>query len=282
MPFLDELAGWLVGAGVGVLNHDIFVSSAAIVPPGDGPYLILVETGGSGSSKTQNNTATENPTAQISCRAKKYAAARTMLNAAYEAFGGANGVYNVSLGGTFYLKVTARQNPTDVGLDGAGRAMVAYNVDAERGAATVPPTPPFAPATIFQLIEDLGGDSFAFVNPAVADQYLSGAAFDKLVPDSVPVLLNAANLYAGSYYLEASARVATTGGARAKVGIFDLTNAPDVPLVEIAFAVDEQVGERKRSAAFTIPSSSVLLGVKVTVDSLTIGAAAWGCRIVRA
>jgi hypothetical protein len=132
MPFLDEVAAALVAAGVGTLNGNIFVSSAAIVPVGDGPYVVLVESGGSGSTKTQNNTAIENPTAQISCRAKRYVDARTKLKAAYDALGGANGLYNVTLSGTFYLKITARQGPTDIGLDGAGRAMVAYNIDAEK------------------------------------------------------------------------------------------------------------------------------------------------------
>lgn len=132
MPFLDEVAAALQTAGVGVIGTSIFVSSKAIVPTGVGPYIVLIETGGSGSSKTQNDTATERPTAQISCRAASYLTARAMLKAAYVALGGANGVYNQTLSGVDYLSITARQNPTDIGLDGAGRAMVAFNIDAEK------------------------------------------------------------------------------------------------------------------------------------------------------
>lgn len=132
MSLLDELGARLVAQGVGVLGTTIFSGSAAILPVGNGPYLVLVETGGSGPARTQNDTATQRPTAQISARASTMAAARTKLKAAYDALGGANGLWNISLSGTMYLSITARQEPTDIGLDGAGRAMVAFNVDAEK------------------------------------------------------------------------------------------------------------------------------------------------------
>lgn len=135
MPFLDEIATALQAAGVGTINTNIFISSKAVVPTGPGPYLVLVETGGSGSAKTQNNTATERPSAQVSVRATSYSAARAMLNLAYVALGGANGRFNETLSGVYYLSITARQNPTDIGLDGAGRAMLAYNIDAEKASS---------------------------------------------------------------------------------------------------------------------------------------------------
>ena len=132
MPFLDEIAAKLVAKGVGVSGTSIFVSSKAVIPTGNGPYLVLIETGGSGPARTQNDTATQRPTAQISVRAVAYPTARTMLKAAYDALGGANGLWNVMLSGTMYLSITARQEPTDIGLDGAGRPMVAFNIAVEK------------------------------------------------------------------------------------------------------------------------------------------------------
>lgn len=132
MSFLDEIAARLVAQGVGTLGTDIFISSKAVIPTGNGPYLVLVETGGSGAAMTQNNTATERPTAQISCRASTTPAARAKLMLAYTALGGANGLHNVLLSGVAYLQVTPRQNITDIGLDAAGRAFFAFNVDVEK------------------------------------------------------------------------------------------------------------------------------------------------------
>lgn len=283
MAFLDEIVVQLVGAGVGVFGTNIFISSKAVIPTGAGPYLVLVETGGSGAVRTQNGTATERPTAQLSCRANSYASARAMLQAAYAALGGANGLYNVTLNGTFYISITARQNIADIGLDGAGRAMVAYNIDAEFGVSTgAPPVPAVSPV-IYQLIEDLGGDENAFVLPAISDAYPTGVTFDTLVPGSWPVLLNSTHLYAGTFYFEASARV-SAAGPRVKVALFDLTNAPNVPIAgsEIVFTASELNGERKRSGAFIIPAVDSLIAAKMTVNSITIDGAAWGCRIVRA
>ena len=132
MPFLDEIAARLVTQGVGTLGTNIFASSKAVIPVGNGPYLTLIETGGSGSAKTQNDTATERPTAQLSCRASTVSAARTMLKAAYDALGGANGLYNATLSGTMYLSITARPNITDIGFDSAGRAFLTFNIDVEK------------------------------------------------------------------------------------------------------------------------------------------------------
>lgn len=131
MPFLDEVAARLVDQGVGVLGTDIFLTSRAVLPTGEGPYLTVTETGGSGPTRTQNQAgaATQRPTAQVMVRAKTYPVARTMAAAAYTAL---DGVFNTLLSSTFYLSMTARQEPTDIGLDEAGRAMVAFNLEAEK------------------------------------------------------------------------------------------------------------------------------------------------------
>lgn len=132
MSLLDEVAARLVAQGVGTLGVNIFLGSKAIVPTGNGPYLALIETGGSGPAMTQNDTAMERPTAQVSCRASTEPAARTMLKLAYDALGGANGLHGVLLSGVGYLRLVPRQNITDIGLDGAGRIVLAFNIEVEK------------------------------------------------------------------------------------------------------------------------------------------------------
>lgn len=131
MSFLDDVAARLVAQGVGTLGTNIFLSSKAVVPTGNGPYLSLIETGGTGPTRVHNKAgaSTLRPTAQVLTRAVSYPAARAMAKAAYDAL---DGVWNTTLSGTFYQKITARQEPTDIGLDGAGRVMVVFNVDAQK------------------------------------------------------------------------------------------------------------------------------------------------------
>lgn len=132
MPFLDEIADRLVAQGVGIKGTDIFLGSKAAIPAGDGPYILLTETGGTGSMRTHNGGPVQRPTAQILSRAKSYKDARTKLKAAFDALGGDKGLHNVTLSGTFYQSVTPRQQPTDIGQDEQARAMIAYNIEAQK------------------------------------------------------------------------------------------------------------------------------------------------------
>ena len=117
---------------VGVFGSNIFLGSGAVIPTGDGPYLSLTETGGNAPTRIQNvpGAHTQRPTAQILVRAKSYLTARTMAKAAYAAL---DGVFNTTLTGVFYQKITARQEPTDIGLDAENRRMISFNIDAEKG-----------------------------------------------------------------------------------------------------------------------------------------------------
>jgi hypothetical protein len=138
VPFLEEIAAKLVAAGVGTYGtgasspaRSIFSTSRAIIPSGSGPYMTLVETGGTAPTRVQSRSGatTKRPTAQIMVRASDYASARAMCQAAYDAL---DGVFNTTLSGVNYLSITARQEPTDIGLDDAGRAMVAFNILCEK------------------------------------------------------------------------------------------------------------------------------------------------------
>ena len=121
----------LEAQGVGTVGSDIIKGSRGVIPVGDGPYLSLTETGGSSPGRIHNvRTAhPQRPSAQIAVRAKSYRDARTMIDAAYVAL---DGVFNTTLSGVFYQKITAKQEPQDVGLDVKERPLLVFNIDVEK------------------------------------------------------------------------------------------------------------------------------------------------------
>lgn len=133
--FLNEIAGRLVAQGVGTIGTNIFLGSKAVIPDGDGPYLTLIETGGSAPTRIHNYVGahTLRPTAQVAVRARSYAVARTMAQNAYNAL---DGVFNTTLSGVFYQKITARQEPTDLNLDAKERPVLVFNVECEKVKST--------------------------------------------------------------------------------------------------------------------------------------------------
>jgi len=131
LMFLDEIAAYLEAQGVGTVSSNIIKGSRGVIPTGDGPYLSLTETGGSAPGRIHNvRTAhPQRPTAQICVRAKRYDVARAMADAAYVAL---DGTFNTTLSGVFYQKITARQEPQDIGLDVKERPMVVFNIEVEK------------------------------------------------------------------------------------------------------------------------------------------------------
>src|SRR4051812_40452554 len=101
MSFMIEIVNKLVADGVGIYSPpgqaplpgtNIFSTSKAIIPTGAGPYLSLIETGGTGSDITQNGSPIERPSMQFMSRATSPTAGRAMLVAAYISMGGADGL----------------------------------------------------------------------------------------------------------------------------------------------------------------------------------------------
>lgn len=131
MSFIDEIASRLVSQGVGTINADIFRSSSARIPAGAGPYITIIETGGTGPTRVHNSASasTQRPSAQLVTRAASYEDARAKARLAYLAL---DGVHNTTLSGTFYQSIDAIQEPTDIGLDGSGRVMLAFNIRAQK------------------------------------------------------------------------------------------------------------------------------------------------------
>jgi hypothetical protein len=137
VPFIHDIKDVLVAAGVGTFtgsNINIFIGSKAEIPAGDGPFIVLIETGGSGSSRTQGGSSTEHPSAQISVRATTSPVARDKLLEIRDVLGGDNGLYNIVLSGNRYISIIPNQSVTDIGEDEVGRPRFAYNIQAERYA----------------------------------------------------------------------------------------------------------------------------------------------------
>jgi len=130
----EDLVAQLEAEGVGVAHTTIFISSKAsspksstILPQSAVPQLFIMETGGSGSFRTQNDVgdAYENPSAQILVRGGTYSSARAMLVAAYNAL---VKVSNQTLNGTWYLDIRGMQKFIDLGPDENNYARIAFNV----------------------------------------------------------------------------------------------------------------------------------------------------------
>jgi hypothetical protein len=105
----------------------VYLSSAANIPDGDGPYLSLIETGGTGPEYVQNqaNPAYQRPALQVVARAKNYVVARGMIAVAYNVLANKR---NQTLGSVWYRSIRPLQEPFDIGLDDRQRARCAFNV----------------------------------------------------------------------------------------------------------------------------------------------------------
>jgi hypothetical protein len=84
--FIEELVARLVAKGLGTYGTNIFDSAGVAVPDGEGPYLIITETGGMRPERTHNSIETpayRRPSASLVFKASTTVAARTMARAAY-------------------------------------------------------------------------------------------------------------------------------------------------------------------------------------------------------
>lgn len=132
MSILDDLASKLVADGVCTMSNDLFLGSGAVIPSGDGPFTSLNEVGGVAPTRVQNKSAanTKRPTVQVLVRAKAYNVVR---DKAAQVYASLDGIFNTTLNGNYYIKVTARQEPTDMGKDATGiRTQLVWNLEIEK------------------------------------------------------------------------------------------------------------------------------------------------------
>ena len=132
---VDEVAAYYVAQGIGVLSSNIFKGSNAKLPElgkagGAGPFILLTETPGSNPLFVHNyNTPhVQRPTMQVLTRGTNYLTVRQMAKAAYDV----SFLWNVTLSGIRYIKLVARQEPSDMGHDDVGRVMISFNLEIEK------------------------------------------------------------------------------------------------------------------------------------------------------
>lgn len=131
MLHLTEIANKLIAASVvSAIQTDVFLSRGARIPDGDGPYLSLIDTGGSGPSYTHNRKSNPycNISIQLVTRAKDATVAWTLCN---DAIAELQGIRNTTLGTSFYLWIRPVQSdPMELPLDERRRARFAFNINA--------------------------------------------------------------------------------------------------------------------------------------------------------
>jgi hypothetical protein len=86
----EELVKVLIDAGLAVaVGTDVFVGPIAVVPlSGDGPFINVIDTGGTAPDETHNGSIYERLSAQLVIRAKDYTVARTRALAVWRALDG--------------------------------------------------------------------------------------------------------------------------------------------------------------------------------------------------
>lgn len=130
MSFVRDLETLFSAPAVGVVaNKTMFASTAADLPTGPGPLLVIIRTHGVGESRTQNQPTTasqRHPGAQIVAEAKDYEAAEALAEKAWAA---CLAVKNTVVNGTKYLEIRPTQEPGDLGVNtDTNRVRVGFNV----------------------------------------------------------------------------------------------------------------------------------------------------------
>lgn len=137
--FTDDVISLWVAASLGAYGTTIFQSSKAVIPAGDGPYLQIIEYGGGEPQNLHQSRTTpayQFPTAQCFARGKSHTDTKAKAWAAYSALAQnpATGKpwRNVTLNGIYYVSITPRQQPFDMGDDGTGRIKFGFNLSAQK------------------------------------------------------------------------------------------------------------------------------------------------------
>jgi hypothetical protein len=64
----EDLATLISNASLGTLGTDMFLGSLAVLPDGNGPYILILDTGGITPAETMNGDIDERLSAQITVR----------------------------------------------------------------------------------------------------------------------------------------------------------------------------------------------------------------------
>lgn len=132
----------LVDNGV-VAAGSVFQSTHAKIPAGDAATITLIEYGGPAPlvmHRSDSNPAYEFPTAQVFARGGSHAQVRALAQAAYlrlsrDPSTSATSILqrpwrNVTINGVYYVWISPRQQPFDMGPDDVGRLKIGFNLAA--------------------------------------------------------------------------------------------------------------------------------------------------------
>lgn len=125
-------------------------------------------------------------------------------------------------------------------------------------------------------VKFFGGDS---TSPVTVVAYPAGATYDKCHAGTAIFNLDAANLPAGTYAIEAM--LMASGGGTITLALVNLSDAPDVAMTGSEISSASAVGARVRSGSITLPAAGAAkdLAIKTKVSS---GAGfAWAISLVR-
>jgi hypothetical protein len=132
MDLVPDLVVLFTGGGIGTPATDMFSSTAAVVPAGDGPYTVIKGTGGPAPQRTHNDAhgqpAHPRPSAQVVVIAKSPSVAKAKAKAAFALCAA---VSNQTINSSFYMGLSPVQSePFDLQPDDVKRARFAFNVNA--------------------------------------------------------------------------------------------------------------------------------------------------------
>lgn len=84
VPTLErDIARLVIDAGLGTLGTDLFLAPMATMPSGNGPQILIKDTGGLGPEETHDGARYEQCTFQVVVRGKPYSVARDRALAVY-------------------------------------------------------------------------------------------------------------------------------------------------------------------------------------------------------
>lgn len=132
MRTLDAIVLRLENLGLGSGGTTIFAGSDVAVPNGPGPFISILETAGRPPLGAHNTSSLRQPGFQIVGRGDIYPDVGTLVDQAYAALGGVDGLANILLGDVFFLTIRPAGEPFNLPNDAQGRVRIAFNVNTIR------------------------------------------------------------------------------------------------------------------------------------------------------
>lgn len=74
--FEESIIKILSDAGLCTFNTNAFIGPSSVMPDGDGPFILLINTGGYGPNQSNDDYIMQNPSFQILIHGKNYVTAR--------------------------------------------------------------------------------------------------------------------------------------------------------------------------------------------------------------